>query len=524
MSGSGWINVSPVEVLVQRACDPSLTEPPYPIHVELAELINTKKANTPRDAAMATVRLVNHRNPHVSILALSLLDSLVNSCGYAMHLQISTKEFLNELVRRFPERPPPFPGPVMQRILELIHSWKEGICTNSRWKEDLGNIRDMHRLLSFKGYRFRDLPRNNGLNPAAVTENLKSPEELENEDREAQSAKLQELLRRGTPKDLAAAQELMKILAGAEPDRKPDYKAETLKELNKVEAKVILLNEMLDNVDTQKGEKFVEGDVYDQVSQSITAVTPKIQGWISDAETHDPDSLATFLQINDQINNVIARYEAFKKGDYSMGAVPPELSGPPPKDSLIDFMDDEPAAAAAQASGTGAADDLAGLFGPSTAATSTPGHTSSGSIGGKASNADILGMFSQPQTQPHPGMMMAPGPQGMMAPRPMQSGMGQFGGMGGMGQGQMMGAAPPMNQAFQPQLGAMAGQGPIMLPGTPQQQKNLNLGGSATGSRTGTPSLGGASTSPPMGQRSSSTTNANAGAQKDPFADLAGLF
>lgn len=38
------------------------------------------------------------------------------------------------------------------------------------------------------GYRFRDLPRNNGLNPAAVTENLKSPEELENEDREAQSA------------------------------------------------------------------------------------------------------------------------------------------------------------------------------------------------------------------------------------------------------------------------------------------------------------------------------------------------
>jgi ADP-ribosylation factor-binding protein GGA len=69
-----------------------------------------------------------------------------------------------------------------------------------------------------------------------VTENLKSPEELENEDREAQSAvcvlaicswmevlshlcmyeqKLQELLRRGTPKDLAAAQELMKILAGA---------------------------------------------------------------------------------------------------------------------------------------------------------------------------------------------------------------------------------------------------------------------------------------------------------------------
>ena len=111
---------------------------------------------------MHTVRLINHRNPQISMLALALLDILVRSCGYAFHLQISTKEFLNELVRRFPERPPPFPGPVMTRILELIHTWKETICAESKWKEDLGNIRDMHRLLTFKGYRFREIPRTDG--------------------------------------------------------------------------------------------------------------------------------------------------------------------------------------------------------------------------------------------------------------------------------------------------------------------------------------------------------------------------
>jgi hypothetical protein len=44
-----------------------------------------------------------------------------------------------------------------------------------------------------------------------------------------------------------------------------------MKELNKVEAKVILLNEMLDNVDTEKGEKFVTGDVYDVSLLRITA-------------------------------------------------------------------------------------------------------------------------------------------------------------------------------------------------------------------------------------------------------------
>jgi len=105
---------------------------------------------------MLAARLVNHRNPHIAFLALALLDTLAKTCGYPFHLQISTKEFLNELVRRFPERPPPFPGQVMTRILDLIHGWKTGICAESRWREDLGNIRDMHRLLTFKGYRFRE--------------------------------------------------------------------------------------------------------------------------------------------------------------------------------------------------------------------------------------------------------------------------------------------------------------------------------------------------------------------------------
>lgn len=108
---------------------------------------------------MTVAQLVNHRNPHVAILALALLDTLVQSCGYPFQLQIATKEFLNELVRRFPERPPPYPGPVMSRILDLINGWREGICSESRFKDDFGNIRDMHRLLTFKGYRFRDAPR-----------------------------------------------------------------------------------------------------------------------------------------------------------------------------------------------------------------------------------------------------------------------------------------------------------------------------------------------------------------------------
>ncbi|KAF9508652.1 hypothetical protein BS47DRAFT_1302604 [Hydnum rufescens UP504] len=327
MLSNSW-SASPVEVYVQRACDPSLREPNYALNLELADHINQKKANTPREAAMSIARMVNHRNPHVSILALTLLQTLVQSCGYPFHLQISTKEFLNELVRRFPERPPPFPGPVMSRILDLIHSWREGICRESRFKEDFGNIRDMHRLLSFKGYRFRDNPRNQQSTQDA-TINLKSPNELESEDREAQAAKLQELIRRGTPKDLAAAQELMKIMAGANPDAQPDYRSKTMHELEKLQAHVILLNEMLDNIDPKRPDRLVTGDAYDQVATICRSARPKIQRWISEAETDDPESLDTFLSINDLINNVLERYERYQKGDYSQ----PQ----PPETTLVSF-------------------------------------------------------------------------------------------------------------------------------------------------------------------------------------------
>ncbi|KAJ7103742.1 VHS domain-containing protein [Mycena epipterygia] len=360
MLNPSWVSTtSPIELLITRACDASLHEPNYPLHMEVAEYINDKKANNPRDAAMLIARLACNRNPHVALLALALLDTLVQSCGYPFHLQISTKEFLNELVRRFPDRPPPFPGPVMSRILETIQNWKDTICVESRWREDLSNIIDMHRLLMHKGYRFRHVPRaapSASSSATAVAANLKSAAELEAEDREAQSAKLQELIRRGTPKDLLVAQEIMKSLAGADPTAQVDYRTQALSELERLESKVVLLGEMLDNANMAGGERSVTGDVYEQVATILTASRPKIQKWISDAEAaeDDSESLDTLLQMNDQINTVLGRYEAFRRGDYAAAAnpVPSQYAAPT---SLIDFDEPTPAPSATN--------DLDALFG-----------------------------------------------------------------------------------------------------------------------------------------------------------------
>jgi hypothetical protein len=499
-NGTPWFRASKLEMLVQSACDPTLHEPNYAIHLEIAELINTKKANNPREAAMLIARLVNHRNPHIAILALALLDTLVQSCGYPFHLQVSTKEFLNELVRRFPERPPPFPGPVMSRILELIHRWKEGICSESRWKEDLGNIKDMHRLLTFKGYRFREIPNRVDAPP---TMNIKSADELESEDREAQSAKLQELIRRGTPRDLVVAQELMKSLAGANPEAKPDYRSQAMTELSKLESKVILLNEMLDNVDTAQGEKFASGDAYDQVASILKSARPKLQKWVSDAESDDPESLDAFLQINDRINNVITRFEAFKKGDYSISAIPAELAQTQTEGSLINFDD-----TSHPSSHVAPVDDLASLFAspPQPQSYARPSSASamfasqlSASLTNNASSSTSSPVPSAPSPQPQLGsIMLAPTPPRVTSP-------GYFGGNNG-------GTSPPNSSSS---LGMVPlGLGMSRSPATGMGAVQ-NVPMSTSGSRVSMGAM--------MGQtQPTSTPPTQQG--KDPFADLAGLF
>ncbi|KAH6721533.1 VHS domain-containing protein [Leptodontidium sp. 2 PMI_412] len=301
---------------IQQACSPENFEPNLAVNLEVADLINSKKGNAPREAAVAIVNYINHRNPNVSLLALNLLDICVKNCGYPFHLQISTKEFLNELVRRFPERPPVRATRVQMKILEAIEEWRGTICQTSRYKEDLGFIRDMHRLLSYKGYVFPEVRREDAavLNPS---DNLKSAEEMEEEEKAAQSAKLQELIRRGGPEDLQEANRLMKIMAGYDTRQKTDYRAKAAEEVGKVQQKARLLEERLESF--KAGDVMTEGDVYEELASALQSAHPKIQR-MCEEESDDHEAVAKLLEINDSIHRTVERYKLMKKGDVDAAA------------------------------------------------------------------------------------------------------------------------------------------------------------------------------------------------------------
>ena len=84
---------------------------------------------------------------------------------------------------------------------------------------------------------------------------------MEEEERAAQSAKLQELIRRGTPADLQEANQLMKVMAGYDQSTKTDYRQKAAEDIARLQDKQKTLDEMLAKV--QKGETIGQQDAFE---------------------------------------------------------------------------------------------------------------------------------------------------------------------------------------------------------------------------------------------------------------------
>lgn len=135
---------------------------------------------------------------------------------------------------------------------------------------------------------------------------------MEEEEREAQSAKLQELIRRGTPEDLQEANRLMKIMAGYDTRSKVDYRAKAAEEVSKIQAKARLLEERLESF--KPGDKMQDGDVFHELASALSSAQPKIQK-MCEEESDDHEAVAKLLEINDSIHRTVERYRLMKKGD-----------------------------------------------------------------------------------------------------------------------------------------------------------------------------------------------------------------
>lgn len=281
------------------------------MNLEICDYVNAKQGSVPREAAICVAKLINQRDPQTSKLALHLLDNLVKNCGYPFHLQISRKEFLNELVKKFPERPTLRYNSIQRLILAQIEEWYQTICKTSKYKEDFGYIRDMHRLLLNKGYVFPEVK----LEDAAVlnpSDNLKSLEDIQKEEAIVHSAKLQELIRRGKPQDLQEANKLMKIMAGFK-DTSEENKKQVSDDVDRLKRKTEIFAEMLNTVQAN-GQTINESnetlfELYGSIKSSQPIVTK-----IVEEENDNEEYVQELLALNDTINQLVEKFQLLKNG------------------------------------------------------------------------------------------------------------------------------------------------------------------------------------------------------------------
>ncbi|KAJ3043112.1 hypothetical protein HDV00_005726 [Rhizophlyctis rosea] len=332
--------------------------------------------------------------------ALTLLDYCVKNCGYPFHLIISTKEFLNELVRSFPERPMNT-SMVQHRILELVQQWNATLCVSSRYKNDFKHINDMYRLLSYKGYRFPPLSKE-AASVLTEPEALKTEEELEEEDKIAQGAKLQELLRLGTPAALEQANDLMKIMSGYDTERRPDYKKEVESEIDRIEQRVILLNDMLNQKKPE--DRWQRDSTVEELYGSAKTAQPRIQKLIGDGD--DDERIARLLELNDLINLVINKYEEFKSGkpitrsDAEAGktSAPPKELNQPSKAGPISLIDLDDWSAPPTTSPSSGASPASATSGPSPGTANLP--ATAGGLGNLLDDLSSLNFSSNAPAGP----------------------------------------------------------------------------------------------------------------------------
>ena len=210
---------------------------------------------------------------------------------------------------------------------------------------------------------------------------------MEEEERTAQSAKLQELIRRGGPEDLQEANRLMKVMAGYDTRNKTDYRAKAAEEVSKIQQKAKLLEERLQNF--KSGDKIQEGDIYEvhdlpqpwlylwltiqELATSLQSAHPKIQK-MCEEESDDQEAVAKLFEINDSIHRTIERYKLVKNGDLAgaeriphgtLGTTTGVGKGASGELSLIDFGGDveQPSSAtpSTQSKTQSVEDDLLGL-------------------------------------------------------------------------------------------------------------------------------------------------------------------
>ncbi|KAF0309530.1 Signal transducing adapter molecule 1 [Amphibalanus amphitrite] len=133
---------SPFDSDVDRVTDEKNTTEDWGLIMDLCD----RAAANPKDAMRSIIRQLNHRNPHVQLQTITLLDACVNNSGKHFHLEVASREFEQEFKKHVFN--PNTHKRVSSRLLASLQKWAE---TEFRSDSQLSLIPSLYRSLQDEG-------------------------------------------------------------------------------------------------------------------------------------------------------------------------------------------------------------------------------------------------------------------------------------------------------------------------------------------------------------------------------------
>ncbi|CAK9144499.1 unnamed protein product [Ilex paraguariensis] len=120
-SSSSSSSSSSATVRVEKATSEFLIGPDWTMNIDICDTINTNHWLA-KDIVKALKKRLQHKNPKVQLLALTLLETMVKNCGDYVHSQIAERTILQDMIKIVKKKTDMH---VRDKILALLDSWQE---------------------------------------------------------------------------------------------------------------------------------------------------------------------------------------------------------------------------------------------------------------------------------------------------------------------------------------------------------------------------------------------------------------
>ncbi|KAL9659784.1 hypothetical protein QQ045_024593 [Rhodiola kirilowii] len=267
-----------VHPLVERATSDLLIGPDWARNAEICDLLLSNPALT-KDVIKGIRKKLGSKNAKVQLLALTLLESIMNSCGNLTHMLVAEKGILRKMVKMAKKKRNYH---VREKILVLIETWQEAFggpgCRYPEYYEAYYEL--LHAGAAFPRHHDRRTPVFS-VNPT------------------------QNLAYGPSPLYLSNSKE------GTEVSEDIDFPMLSLSEIQNARGIVDILAEMLDGLEPGNEEGLQQDAIVDLVQQCRT-YKQRVVHLIN--STTDESLLQQGLALNDDLQRLLAKHEAIASG------------------------------------------------------------------------------------------------------------------------------------------------------------------------------------------------------------------